>query len=670
MRSAILGTKPAVHEHESGKGIAPMDPEQNANPRKAGTFFNTFLRRLSSLKAKLIIPYLILTLLTAMVGTFVVTRLVASSVRERFYNQMYEASRVAADGIVRIEDEHLINLRLMAFTEGVAEAFSNQEADSLQEILWPLLLNNEIEALSTVDLNGREILTLALDHETNRYNIFKGTDFGDFEIVSKVLNNEPDELGDKFAGLVKTQFGPYLYTSAPVRDEMHNLVGVIMIGTQLESLLGQLKSQSLADIILLDSSGKLLASTFVNDIDMYEKLELEAEFIPSGDEVYNSNFKVDETDRSYQAIYSPVVIRQMDMGVLGIALPSNYIVYTEATSRNTFSVIFSIATLSVIVLGYVLSQSIARPILKLRSVTTAVAQGDLNQTSGFKRSDEIGDLASVFDLMTYRLRHRTAQAARLYQETLLRNEDLARANSRLQEAQQQLIQSGKLAAVGELTAGIVHDVKNPLAVIKGLAEELQEEPGLTPDVTKQLGAIRESATRATQIVSDLLKFARQSTPEMRRQNINETIRAAVRLTDYLARKGRVEVSMELLPDPVMIMYDAIQIEQVLVNLIQNGIQAMKDGGKIHIVATRITNGISLQVKDNGAGISEKNLPRIFDPFFTTKSEGEGTGLGLSVSYGIITRHRGSIDVASKVGVGTVFTVRLPNEPSVSTGRGV
>jgi len=670
MRSAILGTNQAVPEHERGKGIAPKDPERNTDPQKTGTFFHTLLKRLSSLKAKLIIPYLILTLLTAMVGTFVVTRLVASSVRERFYNQMYEASRVAADGIVRIEDEHLINLRLMAFTEGVAEAFSNQDADGLQEILWPLLLNNEIEALSTINLDGREILTLALDQATNRYNVFKGTDFSDFEIVSNVLNNEPDELGDKFAGLVKTQFGPYLYTSAPVRDEMHNLVGVIMVGTQLESLLEQLKSQSLADIILLDTSGKLLASTFVNDLEMHEKLELEAGSIPSGDEVYNSNFKVDETDRSYQAIYSPVVIRQMDMGVMGIALPSNYIVYTEATSRNTFSVIFSIATLSVIVLGYILSQSIARPILKLRSVTTAVAQGDLNQTSGFKRSDEIGDLASVFDLMTYRLRHRTAQAARLYQETLLRNEDLARANSRLQEAQQQLIQSGKLAAVGELTAGIVHDVKNPLAVIKGLAEELQEEPDLSPEVAKQLGAIRESATRATQIVSDLLKFARQSTPEMRRQNINETIRAAVRLTDYLARKGRVEVSMELLPDPLMMMYDAIQIEQVLVNLIQNAIQAMTNGGKIHIVVTRITNGISLQVKDNGIGISEKNLPRIFDPFFTTKSEGEGTGLGLSVSYGIITRHRGSIDVASKVGVGTVFTVRLPNEPSVTFERGV
>jgi signal transduction histidine kinase len=107
-----------------------------------------------------------------------------------------------------------------------------------------------------------------------------------------------------------------------------------------------------------------------------------------------------------------------------------------------------------------------------------------------------------------------------------------------------------------------------------------------------------------------------------------------------------------------------------VNLIQNAIQAMTTGGKIHIVTVRIDNGISIQVKDNGIGIQEDNLPRIFDPFFTTKSEGEGTGLGLSVSYGIITRHSGRIEVASKVGIGTVFTVRLPNEQPGSTGRGV
>ncbi len=661
MRSTLSFSERVEKGNAPEGGSILRDPEENLEKHhKSG-----LLRRFSGLKAKLIVPYLILTLLTAMVGTFVVTRLVASSVRERFFNQLYEANRVAADGIVRKEEDHLANLRMMVFSEGVVEAFVMQEGESLQDILWPLLLNNEVEAVTAINLEGRELITMALSQGEQQYNVFKGTDFGDIEIVKKILVEETDNLGDKFVGWIETQFGPYFYTSAPVRNEVDELVGVLMVGTQMNTLLGELKTQALADIIILDDNGKLLASTFAQEDGIRGSLELAASEIPAVDDTLNKSFEVQETNRSYQTLYSPVIVRQMRMGILGIALPSNYVVSTEATSRNTFSLIFSIATVSVIVLGYGLSQSIAKPILKLKYVSQAVAQGDLNQRSGFRRSDEIGDLASGFDLMTSRLRRRTAQAARLYQETLQRNEELARANARLQETQHQLIQSEKLAAVGELTAGIVHDVKNPLAVIKGLAEELQEDEGLSPDLQKQLSTIRDSAGRASQIVSDLLKFARQDTPQMRNQNINETIKAAVRLTDFLARKGKVQVSLELLTDPVMVVYDATQIEQVLVNLIRNSIQAMPNGGGIQIECKWIESEIAIQVKDTGIGIAEQNLRRIFDPFFTTKPEGEGTGLGLSVSYGIISRHHGQIDVASKVGKGTVFTIRLPSKQPVA-----
>jgi two-component system NtrC family sensor kinase len=357
------------------------------------------------------------------------------------------------------------------------------------------------------------------------------------------------------------------------------------------------------------------------------------------------------------------------VGLLGVALRSNYVVSAEGTSRNTFGFIFSIAALAVIIIGYLLSQSIAKPILKLRSVSKAVAEGDLNQQSGFKRSDEIGDLAAVFDLMTFRLRKRTAQAARLYAETLQRNEELAKANARLQSTQQQLIQSEKLAATGQLTAGIVHDVKNPLAVIKGLAEELQEEVLLSTEATEQLKSIRDNANRANQIVTDLLKFAREATPVMKRQNICETVRTATRLTDYLARKGKVEVISDIPTDSVMVTYDSAQIEQVLVNLIQNAIQAMPNGGKLNILLKREEKGISIRVQDEGIGIPDENIRRIFDPFFTTKPEGEGTGLGLSVSYGIVSKHRGGIDVKSKQDKGSTFTIKLPYDQPLVRGTG-
>jgi hypothetical protein len=175
-------------------------------------------KRFSGLKAKLIVPYLVVTLLTAMIGTFVVTRLVASSVRERFFNQLYEASRVAADGIVRKEEDHLANLRIMVFSEGVAEAFLKRDDESLQEILWPLMLNNEVEATTAIDLDGREILTMALSYDEKQYNVFKGTDFSDVDIVKKIIGEETDNMGDKYVGWIETQFGPFVYSSAPGRN--------------------------------------------------------------------------------------------------------------------------------------------------------------------------------------------------------------------------------------------------------------------------------------------------------------------------------------------------------------------------------------------------------------------------------------------------------------------
>ncbi len=669
MRSAVMKRREKVAKPVNDKGpILPGDDPDVGTPERTDTLVSKLKDRLSGLRAKLIIPYLVLTLLTAMIGTFIVTRLVASSVRERFFNQLDAVSEIAADGIVRREQDHLADLRLMAFTERVPEAFLAEDGTTLQDILWPLALNNEVEVVTAVNPEGREIITLAQDPVSGRYGVYEGTDFSSHEIVSKILSSDVDQLGDKYAGLLNTRFGPYLYTSAPVKNESNELVGVIMVGTRLDTLLGTINEEAFAQIlVVLDGNGTLLASTYPYTDTEKEIFELTPSGIPEVGDAETKEITVG--DDSYHAKYSHLEVRKTPVGLLGVALRSNYVVSAEGTSRNTFGFIFSLAALAVIIFGYLLSQSIAKPILKLRSVSKAIAEGDLNQRTGFKRSDEIGDLAAVFDLMTFRLRKRTAQAARLYAETLQRNEDLAKANARLQSTQQQLIQSEKLAATGQLTAGIVHDVKNPLAVIKGLAEELQEEVLLSTEATEQLKMIRDNANRANQIVSDLLKFASQATPVMKQQNICDTVKTSLRLTDYLARKAKVEVVSEIPSDPLMVTYDSTQIEQVLVNLYQNAIQAMPNGGKLHVRLNREEKGISLQVQDEGVGIPEENLPRIFDPFFTTKPEGEGTGLGLSVSYGIVTKHRGRIDLKSKLGKGSTFTIKLPYDQPLRRGKG-
>lgn len=623
------------------------------------TAFQRALSAAQSLRVKLILPYLILTLVTAMVGTFVVTRLVTSSLRERFANQLLEASRVAADGVVARETEHLEQLRLMAFTEGVDAALAANDRDRLQELLYPLVLNGELDSLTVVNRLGNEVLTLVEDPETGDYQFSGGSDLSDLDLAILPILGEQDELGDKFAGVLNTAYGPYLMTSAPVTTEQDEIVGALLLGSSLDSLLPELKAQVLADIVVLDQRGELAATTLAPPEDGYGRLEL-------------SQFEANDLDpartrevslyrRDYQVYYSPLVVRGSNQGVLGVVLPSSFIISTESTSRNLFSAIFTAGTMSIIIVGYLLARSISNPLVRLRDVSLAVAAGDLDQRTGLKGEDEVGQLAAVFDLMTFRLRRRTKQAERLYEESIERNEQLAQANARLQEAQQQLVQSEKLAAVGQLTAGIVHDVKNPLAVVRGLAEEAQIDFAGNEPLQEHLTMIRDNATRANNIVSDLLKFARQSDPEMRHQDLCETVRTSLRLTDYLIRKGKVTLTTEYETENMYVSYDAQQIEQVLVNLIQNAIQAMPDGGSLAVEVQEVGDWAQITVRDDGEGIPAQNLKRIFDPFFTTKPAGEGTGLGLSVSYGIMRQHGGSIEVESEAGVGTTFTLRLPRK---------
>ena len=182
---------------------------------------------------------------------------------------------------------------------------------------------------------------------------------------------------------------------------------------------------------------------------------------------------------------------------------------------------------------------------------------------------------------------------------------------------------------------------------------------LTPEVKQEMGLIRESALKANNIVSDLLKFSRQSMPEMDEHNMCETVEAALRLTAYPMRKAHVQLIKDIPQEPVQMTYDDQQIEQVLVNLINNATQAMPEGGTLRVNLSRSDGVAAIAVQDTGIGIPAENLDRIFDPFFTTKPEGEGTGLGLSVSYGIISNHSGRIEVDSKVGQGTTFMILLP-----------
>ena len=618
-------------------------------------------QQLGTLRGQLIIPYVLLTLVTAMVGTYVVTRLVTSSARERFVNQMYEASRVAADSIVRRERSQLQVLRLVTFTSGMPEALSEGEVGPLLALMQPVAVNQGAELVIAVNRQGREIAGLILPPEETTYRLTTGSDFSNVPEVMQVLTGTADARGDKYVGLIKTPVGQYFFTAAPVYNADEVLTGAVLVGSRLDQLVRDLKTESLADIILQDKDGQLLATTIAEPDEGYDAIKFDPSRASSLTATELDKFEL--SGREYQVAYGPWYLREHPMGVMGAVLPSNFLVAQESTWRWVFSGIFALGTAAIMLLGFWLAQNIARPILRLRSMAQAVASGDLKQESGLVRPDEIGDLAKAFDTMTERLQMRTAEAERLYAEAIERNRQLAEMYERLQAAQRQLVQSEKLAAVGQLAAGIVHDVKNPLGVIKGLAEELLEDPLEGAGAIEAYRQIRDNATRANSIVTDLLVFARQSTTAMSRRDLRETIEGSLRLTDYLLRKGKVRVEKKLPSGSVYATYDPQQIQQVLINLIQNAVQAMPDGGDLR-VSMRVEDTMAVvALHDSGTGIDPQIMPRIFDPFFTTKPEGQGTGMGLAVSYGIVTRHGGSIEAASQVGQGSTFTLRLPTDSS-------
>ncbi|MEA1976800.1 MAG: cache domain-containing protein, partial [Chloroflexota bacterium] len=238
---------------------APKDALKRMN-----NLFESVIARIpifSSLRTKLIVPYALLTLVVAMVGIYIITRLVSGSFEERFGNQLVEASRVAADGVVRMEKNHLEDLRLLTYMAGVSEAIDDQDRESLQATFEGIAINNNIDVIAAIDDQGKGIITLTYDPEAGGTEFYTGDDYSSFGWVQSVLSGQVDEVGDKFAGFLDTQMGKFIFTIAPVRDDDEEIVGALLIGSKIDTLLDELKLQALADILILNPEGSLVTTT-------------------------------------------------------------------------------------------------------------------------------------------------------------------------------------------------------------------------------------------------------------------------------------------------------------------------------------------------------------------------------------------------------------------------
>ena len=246
----------------------------------------------------------------------------------------------------------------------------------------------------------------------------------------------------------------------------------------------------------------------------------------------------------------------------------------------------------------------------------------------------------------------------------------ARDVTELKRLEEQLIQAEKLAAMGQMLAGVAHELNNPLTAILGVTELLRDSEGVQENTKRQLELTHRQARRAARIVQNLLEFSRPAAPQKKPLDVNTLIERTLQLQDHSLRRNNIHVDFQLQSDLSTVIGDANQLIQVFLNLISNAEQAIREvreTGRIQIRIGRIGGHISVTVQDDGVGVAQEALPKLFDPFYTTKRPGGGTGLGLSICMSIVREHGGSIDVETLPAGGSAFTVYLPVAPAELSG---
>jgi signal transduction histidine kinase len=378
----------------------------------------------SSISNRIIIPYALLTLVLAAFGVFVVTQLVAGSFEERLKNQLIEAARIVSDEVVNRERLRLEMERTVANTIGLPQALVDRDFEELYDLVFPHIANTKaIDSVVLLDTQGKEVLRL--QRETVDANVplqtYKGSgaDFFGWSAVARVLSDPQGSLKDVQIAQDTNSNELIIYTVGPVKTS-EGTVGAVLVGTYLKRELDAIHELALADITLFDEQGQVIISTLV--LDEAEAAEVFKVFTPerfqqvvdnAEDVVYFDEVEepeeVETRGQTYRLAYAPFILRGQVYGVYAVALPTNFITNTNNQSRTLLSLIFSAGVVAVLVIGYVVSQRIIRPIIRLVQTSQDIAKGNLDRRTGLQREDEIGILASTFDNMTSELQKKTIE---------------------------------------------------------------------------------------------------------------------------------------------------------------------------------------------------------------------------------------------------------------------
>ena len=477
--------------------------------------------------------------------------------------------------------------------------------------------------------------------------------------------------------------GMVIHSATPVYDDDGKLLGVLEGGMLLNQNLGfvdTINSLVYADGSLPEGSAGT-ATLFIDDVRIATNVRLFGNKRALGtrasqivrDHVLNDGktwldraFVVHDW---YISAYEPI------SDSFGKRVGMLYVGYLEEPFRKakeTAIILLALLFTAIGIGGAYFSLRVARniygPLKSMNHTMTAVELGDMHARTGVQARDELGNLSRHLDDLLDTVQQQNAELKtwgnELDRKVVERTAELEQTNKLLVQAQQQLVLAEKLAAIGEITAGVAHEINNPVAVLQGNLDVLRDTLGAaTKPVQGELQLMDQQIYRINTIVTKLLQFASpgEFAGYVEAVNIDEIVADSLVLVRHLLNQSRIVV-VHKKEATLAVPINRGELQQVLINLFTNAVHAMKDGGKLTISTgdwqeADGRQGVLIRVMDTGSGIRQEDIAHIFDAFFTTKRQG-GTGLGLSITYTLVARYGGTITVKSEEGVGTEFTVRL------------
>lgn len=631
------------------------------------------------LRTRLIASFLVVLLITGVITVVVAVWMIGGTIvkqaQDKVRLDLNSARGTYQEAINDVRDV----VRHTAIRFFIRNALETGEVDAMAGELGRIRRRESLDVLALTDREGRVLLRAGNPHA-------KGDIQADNPILAKALSERQvvasseiitrEELLKEAADLVarayiryvptpkakptdKTQetSGMMIKAAAPILDTSGRLLGALYGGKLLN------KDYGLVD--------KIKGTVYQGEI--YEGKETGTATIFQGDLRISTNVKTREGERAigtrvsaevndrvlgegrvwverafvvndwYITAYEPIKnVSGETVGILYVGMLERMFTDMKRRALWTFlgislgGIALSMATC------YLLSRTLTRPVHDLALAAQRLAAGDLKQRVDPDYSTkEIEMLGGVFNLMAGSIQQRDEQLRR--------------------RAQEEIMKSERLAMIGQLAAGVAHEINNPLGGIL-LLSRLILRKGTAEGIDKEnLERIAKEAERCQNIVQGLLEFARQREPKTESANINELVEKTTSLLENQALFHNIEIVKRFEQDLRPVCVDVSQMQQVFFNIIMNAVEAMDGEGTLTICTHEAGEGGRVEVSfaDTGCGIPQENLEHLFEPFFTTKEVGRGTGLGLSISHGIVERHGGSLSVQSCLGEGTTFTVALP-----------